>query len=185
MIRYVAFLRGINVGGNKLIKMEDLRRVFEASGFQNVRTYIQSGNVIFDTAEKNTATLVNKIEKQIHKLLGHEVKVLLQTVAELEDIVSRNPFKGFKPGDDIRMFVTFLSHEPTKRPRVPVTFSAENLEVLTIKNRSVFMVCRRKKNGQFCFPTAFIEKELGGDATTRSWTAVQKIVRFANTKVPN
>jgi uncharacterized protein (DUF1697 family) len=180
MIEYVAFLRGINVGGKKLIKMEALSRVFERSGFKNVRTFIQSGNVIFDAAEANTELLTNKIEKKILKSFGEDVTVVLQTVAELEKIVRRNPFKKVKPDADVMMFVVFLSTEPNSRPKLPLISATENLEVFAIKDRAAFILCHRKKNGWFGFPNNFIEKQLGVSATTRNWTTVRKIVARAN-----
>ena len=80
MVKYIAFLRAINVGGKKLTKMEELRRVFETLRLKNVRTYIQSGNVIFDTTETDSDALATQIERKIHQSLGHEVTVLLRTI---------------------------------------------------------------------------------------------------------
>src|SRR2546425_2465522 len=140
MIRFVAFLRAINVGGRNLIKMEDLSRVFVRSGFKNVRTFIQSGNVIFDASETNPNVLAKRIEKKLHKSLGHEVTVIVRTIAELEDILKRNPFKKIKPGADVVMFATFLSAEPNSRPKLPLISSTENLEVFAIKDRAAFIL---------------------------------------------
>lgn len=180
MIKYIAFLRAINVGGRKLIKMEELRGVFARAGFKNVKTYIQSGNVIFDAAETNTNSLVEKIEKMLHKAFGHDVTVILRTMAELEDILRRNPFKKIKPDAEVVMFVAFLSAEPPTKPRLPIIAATENLEVLAIRDRAVFILCRRKKNGSFGFPNNLLEKELGVSATTRNWTTVGKTVDLAH-----
>ena len=180
MINYVAFLRGINVGGKKLIKMEDLSRVFVSLGFKNVRTFIQSGNVIFDAAETNPNVLAKKIEKKIAESFGHEVPVLLQTLTELEAILKRDPFKKIKPGDEVMMFVTFLGAEPSTKPKLPLISSTENLEVFAIKDRAAFILARRKKNGSCGFPNNFIEKQLGVSATTRNWTTINRIIALAN-----
>ena len=176
MVRYIAFLRGINVGGQKLIKMEKLGRAFTSFGLKNVRTYIQSGNVIFDAADKNPAVLTQKIEKKLHKLLGYNVNVLLRTFREVEDIVKRNPFKGIKPAADIKMYVTFLSKEPAVKLKIPLKSSKEGLEVSRIDNRDAFILSRMVK-GRFGFPNNFLEKELGGPATTRNWTTVNKVIK--------
>ncbi len=175
MIKYVAFLRGINVGGKKLIKMKELARIFELLGSKNVRTYIQSGNVIFDSSEINRDVLARKIEKKILKAFGHEVAVVLQTIDELKEILRRNPFKKIKPGDDVIMFVTFLAAEPGGKPKLPLQSMTESLEVLGIRDRAAFILCHRKKNGSFAFPNNFFEKEFGVPATTRNWTTVRKI----------
>jgi uncharacterized protein (DUF1697 family) len=183
MIKYVAFIRGINVGGHKLIKMADLRDVFESAGFRNVSTYIQSGNVIFDAKETDAGVVVKKIEKKIYQSLGHQVTVILQTAAELKECVKDNPFKRIKPSEDVITFVTFMSAEPLQQQRLPFVITKENVEVLAIKNRAAFIVCRRKPNGMFGFPNAIFEKELGVSATTRNWATVNKVLELAEKSV--
>ncbi len=159
MIKYVAFLRGINVGGKRLIKMEDLRRVVESIGLKSVRTFIASGNVLFETAQTNRDALTRKIEKKLLTAFGHDVPVVLQTIA-------------------------LLAGEPKGSPKLPLQSVIENLEVLAIKNRAAFILCRRKKNGMFSFPNNFFEKEFGVTATTRQWNTINRIVDFAdNAKV--
>src|SRR4029079_19107301 len=114
MISYVAFLRGINVGGHKLIKMEDLARVFVSAGFKNVRTLIASGNVIFEARETERDVLARKIEKKITKAFGHEITVVIMTIAQLKAAVRRHPFKDLEASRDIMLFVTFLASEPVR-----------------------------------------------------------------------
>jgi uncharacterized protein (DUF1697 family) len=182
MIRYVAFLRAINVAGQNLIKMDELRRIFTSMGLHNVRTYIQSGNVIFDHPSTNPDGLQKKIEKTLRGVLGYEVKVILRPLTEIEAIVARNPFRKIKPGADVvGLFVVFLSDDPKTRPRLPLVSTTENVEVFELKDRAAFIVCRRKKNGLFGFPNKFVEKELGVAGTTRNITTVRKIVDFART----
>jgi uncharacterized protein (DUF1697 family) len=180
MIKYVAFLRGINVGGKKMIKMEELARAFVSLKFKNVSTYIQSGNVIFDAADTSAERLAKKIEKQLLKSFGHEVAVAVLTIAELKGILRSNPFKQIKPSEDIVTFVTFLAAEPAVKPKLPLQSVTENLEVFAIKNRAAFILCRRKKNGLFSFPNNFFEKQFGVAATTRNWNTVNKIIRLAD-----
>jgi len=180
MIKYVAFLRGINVGGKKLIKMEDLRRVVESLGLKNVRTFIASGNVLFETSQTNRGALAKTIEKKLLTAFGHDVPVALQTIDELKDILRTGPFKKIKPGADVMMCVTLLAAEPKACPKLPLKSAIENLEVLPIKNRAAFILCRRKKNGSFSFPNNFFEKEFGVSATTRNWNTIRRIVDFAD-----
>jgi len=179
MTRYVAFLRAINVGGQRLIKMEELARIFTAAGLKNVRTYIQSGNVIFDSSSANAVALRKKIEKALLNVLGFEVIVMLRPLADIEEIVKRNPFKKTKADADQALFVVFLSEEPRQNPKLPLTSIVENLEVLEVTDRAAFIVLRRKKNGLFSFPNKFIEKELGVSGTTRNWNTVNKILKVA------
>lgn len=179
MIKYVALLRGINVGGSKLIKMAELREVFTGAGFKNVLTYIQSGNVIFEARDSDAEKVAKKIEKAIYESLGHQVKVVLRTVAELRTLVKGNPFKRVESEEDVMRFVTFMSAEPLKAPRAPFVIEKENAEVLAIRNRTAFLACRRKPNGMFSFPNAFFEKELGVASTTRNVRTVTKLLELA------
>jgi uncharacterized protein (DUF1697 family) len=179
MIRYVAFLRAINVAGQKLIKMEELRRIFTSMGLRNVRTYIQSGNVIFDHASANSNGLRKKIEKTLLGILGYEVTVILRPLAEIEAMVKRNPFRKVPAGSEVGLFVVFLSDDPKTKPTLPLVSITENVEMFEVKDRAAFVVSRRKKNGFFGFPNKFVEKELGVSATTRNVTTVRKIVDFA------
>ena len=176
---YVAFLRGINVGGRRLIKMDELARIFTSAGLKNVRTYIASGNVIFESGSANKATLTRKIEKALQEALGYEVTVVLRTLNELEGIVARNPFKGKLSGGDIMQCVVFLADEPKSRIQIPLISTTENLEVFEVTDRTAFVVSGRKKNGSFGFPNNFVEKQFGVAGTTRNWSTVNKILRAA------
>jgi uncharacterized protein (DUF1697 family) len=179
MTKYVALLRGINVGGKKIIKMEALARVFVSLGFKDVKTYIQSGNVIFASPENDAHVLTKKIEKKLLKSFGYEVRVLLRTVDDLKGMLKRNPFKKIELSADVMLFVTFFSLEKGSKPKLPFRSSTENLEVFATKDGAAFILARRKKNGSFDFPNNFFEKEFGASATTRNWNTVNKIVAVA------
>jgi uncharacterized protein (DUF1697 family) len=183
MTKYVAFLRGINVGGKKLIRMEDLRRVFESLRFKNVRTFIQSGNVIFESSESNRAALTKKIEKNILKAFSHDVTVVLTTADELQAILKLNPFKKIKAGADVMLFVAFMAAEPESKTKLPLRSSTENLDVLAITNCAAFILCYRKPNGMFSFPNNFLEKYFGVAATTRNWNTINRIVALTESFV--
>ena len=183
MITYVALLRGINVAGQKLIKMDQLARVFTSLGFRKVRTYIQSGNVIFDHPSPNAAGLNKKIETTLHKVLGYEVTTIVRPLTDVEAIVKRNPFRKFKLGADVVPFVVFLADNPKAKPKLPLVSATENVELFAVKDRVAFVVSRRKKNGGFGFPNKFVEKELGVAATTRNVNTVRKIAAFAQTPI--
>lgn len=176
MIRHVAFLRGINVSGQKLIRMEDLIQIFASMKFKNIKTYIQSGNVIFDSTEKNTDVLTKKIEFGLNKSLGYKVTVLLRTMPELEEMVMSNPFKKIKTDENVKPYVTFLSEAPKIKHEPPFQSKQKDVEVFEIKNRDVFCLGLPLSNGRFGFPNAFIEKEFGVLATTRNRTTINKII---------
>src|ERR1043165_2092697 len=109
-MKYVAFLRGINVGGKNKVKMETLREACAALGFENVKTYINSGNMIFETSKSNDTKLAEKIEKAIEKEFSLNIKTMVRSIAEIEDIVKNNPFDGqFENDKDLHVF--FLDEE--------------------------------------------------------------------------
>lgn len=176
MIRYVAFLRGINVSGQKIIRMEKLIQIFASLKLKNIKTYIQSGNVIFDSTEKNTDVLTKKIEFGLNKSLGYKVTVLLRTMPELEKMVMSNPFKKIKTDENVKPYVTFLSEAPKIKWELPFQSKKKDIEVFEIKNRDVFCLGLPLPDGRFGFPNTFIEKEFNISATTRNWATVNKII---------
>ena len=93
-MKYVAFLRGINVGGKNKIQMESLREVCASIGFENVKTYINSGNLIFETSKTDDKKLAERIENAIEKESGLQIKTIVRSIEEIEEIVKNNPFAG-------------------------------------------------------------------------------------------
>src|SRR5437867_1068021 len=156
--------------------MEELTRMFEQIGFKNVKTFIQSGNVIFEASDKNPKILTKKIEKGLQGYLGFEVTILLRTFKDVENIVRLNPFKGFKAGPNIKLYVSFLSEKPAIRLTLPLMSPKKDVKVIRVKNKDVFSVTRMI-HGKFGFPNIFVEKEFGLPATTRNWTTVSKIIK--------
>jgi uncharacterized protein (DUF1697 family) len=177
-LRHIAFLRGINVGGNKLIKMDALANAFTSAGFRNVKTYIASGNVIFDSRATKLDGLEKKAERKLRETFGHEIAVVIFSVAQLQDLIERDPFKAFHSDSDVMLVVTFLKKK-VLRVKLPLESKTENLEVFAIQDRAVFTVARRKQTGWFGFPNNFIEKRFGVAATTRQWRTVEKVVAAA------
>lgn len=112
MTKFIALLRGINVNGQKKIKMPDLKLLFEEMGFQDVETYIQSGNVIFSSKEKSSEKLEQKISSTIKRKFGFEVQVMVLTPEEIEYVLKNNPFIK-KKKDNEKLYVTFLAKSPS------------------------------------------------------------------------
>jgi len=179
MITYVAFLRGINVGGHNLIKMADLVRIFTKAGCREVRTYIQSGNVIFSSALTDIDDLTRKLEAALKRDVGYHVPMILKTLPELKSIVRRDPFKKFATETDAVCFVVFFRGQVQPQLRFPLTSTTDNLDVLAAKDGAAFVIARRKKNGQCGFPNGFVEKQFGLPATTRNWSTLNKIIKAA------
>ena len=172
---YVAFLRGINVGGHKLIKMADLVRLFESFGFHNISTYIASGNVLFETAEMDADAVTKRIEEGLNKALGYEVKVILRTISQIEDLVSLDPFGGVEPAENARLYVTFLADEPSSTLKLPYESSNGELQILRKRDRDLCWLLFLSPTARTVDGMAFVEKEFGKASTTRNWNTVQKI----------
>lgn len=171
-------MRAINVAGHASVRMSDVRDAFAAAGCRNVRTYIQSGNVIFESPARDAAATLRKVRGRLRNLLDDEPHIVLRTVREIEDLVKRAPFKDVQAEPGIKLYVAFLSQKPRIKPRFPLVSSKEALEAVAMSDREVFVVSRRKKNGFFGFPNNFIEHELEVSASTRNWSTVTKIVEF-------
>jgi len=177
---YLAFLRAINVAGHPIVKMENLKRCFAAAGCKNARTYIQSGNVVFECSDEEYGAVCKSIHVKLRKLLlGSEPNILFRTLSEVENIVRASPFKQFESEHLTKFYVVFLSEKPRSTPKLPLVSEKEALEAIAVKRFEAFVVSRRKPNGFFGFPNNFIEKELGVSATSRNWSTVTKIVEFA------
>ena len=175
MQTYIALLRGINVSGQKKIKMADLRAQMEAIGFHNVRTYIQSGNILFELEETDYRELEQRIHQKIIEEYGFTVPVMVKTPAEFQAVVDHNPFPEDKGFDLKRLYVTFLDEEPDPE-RVAtvreVDYSPEQFEII---GKDLYFYSpsgygRAKMNNNF------FEKKLKVAATTRNWRTVNVLL---------
>jgi uncharacterized protein (DUF1697 family) len=179
MTTYIAMLRGINVSGHKIIKMERLRVAFEDMGFANVKTYVQSGNVVFATAEP-PAGLAAKIERTILNGFGFDVPVLTKSSKELQEIVKRNPFVKDATIDPAKLHVTFLSDDPPRNALELLQPLAVGAEQVRLVSRAVYLYCPNGYGNTKLNNTA-IEKKLSCRATTRNWATTNKLLKMAAT----
>jgi uncharacterized protein (DUF1697 family) len=179
MHTYIAFLRGINVGGQRLIKMQELVRIFSAAGCKNVRTYQQAGNVIFESRSVSSRRLTKKIEAALEADLGYRVPIVVRSVAELRQTIKRSPFKKFVKSKDVMLLTVFLAEDPQAQPTLPFVSTTQNVEIFEVADGVAFAVARRKKNGWFGFPNGVVEKAFKVVATTRQWSTVQNVVKAA------
>ena len=174
MTKYLAFLRGINVSGQKIIKMQDLAKLFESFGFNNVKTYLQTGNILFDSDETDSEKIIKIIDDGIYERLGYRVTIILRTKQELLDIVESNQFKDYE--GDVKYYLTFLAETPKRTPTLPIRMNDIENEVFKYENNYVFTVGFNVK-GRYGFPNVFIEKEFGVPATTRNWNTILRILK--------
>ena len=143
MTRYVAFLRGLNVGGHT-VKMEALRKHFEELGFENVSTFIASGNVIFETAtpKSKSAALEKKIENALQQALGYEVATFLRTDKEVAQVAEHDAFPKIKPKDGDTSYITFLRDTPDAATRRRILALSNDEDVLHLHGRELYWLRR-------------------------------------------
>jgi uncharacterized protein (DUF1697 family) len=174
MTRYVAFLRGINVSGQKLIKMEDLRTYMAMPGITNVATYIQSGNVLFTSDEVDEDILRKRIETQLEQKLGYKVLAIIRMIRELQSVARNMPFDTIKTEEKNRLYVTFLADVPAMDAQGIMGIYSNDAEYARIVHKEVYVYS--PNYGKTCFSNTFIEKKLGMQATTRNWATVNKLL---------
>ena len=168
-------LRGINVSGQKKIKMSDLESLYVKLGFQNVLTYIQSGNVIFNSGIKDRAEIINIIENGITKKYKFHVPVTLRTRREISDIIKKCPFGSIDISlEGTRVLVTFLSARPPKDKLALIKKYVAASEELVPRGKEIYLYCPNGY-GKSKLSNAFLENMLGVVATTRNWKSLQKL----------
>lgn len=174
MSKYVAFLRAINVGGHT-VKMDELRRLFEALGFANVKTFIASGNVSFDAPSKSGKALEKKIASHLHESLGYEVVTFIRTPAELIAIAQYRPFSDAEMKDSMHaVYVGFLADPPSAAATQRLMALASSSHRFRVHEREVYWLSRQPTS-ESIVSGALIEKTLGMAATFRNTTTVKKI----------
>lgn len=173
MTRYIAFLRAVNVGGRQ-VKMELLRSLFEQVGFKQVKTYIQSGNVIFDAKEQEAA-LETKIEQLLQKNLGFAVSTCIRSVAAVQAVLDNNPFPGVIPDKDFQIYIAFLQTLPGKEAAAIMATLQSDIETYHMNGKEVY-VLMKKNTGAPPFSNTYLEKKLKLVATTRNLATVQKVL---------
>jgi len=170
----VALLRGVNVGG-KTLKMEPLRSAFEELGFSAVRTYVQSGNVVFAATQASPTRLLRILEERILRDFGLSIRVIVKGLKELEEIAKRNPFVKDKAIDQSKLHVTFLSEIPKKSAIQNLEGLATNAERFDVVDHQIYLYCPNGY-GRTKLSNSAIEKKLSVVATTRNWRTVNALL---------
>jgi uncharacterized protein (DUF1697 family) len=181
MPSYVAMLRGINVSGSKPVKMEALRASFEALGFKNVRSYVQSGNVVFEAKERAAAALGPKIVARIKRDFGYDVPVLVLAAGELARVVDENPFLNQRGQgiDPTKLHVTFLAGAPAAAGLKKMEGISSGRDLFRCLRQTIYLLCPDGYGNTKLSNNAF-ERALGAPATTRNWKTVTTLAALAS-----
>jgi uncharacterized protein (DUF1697 family) len=174
----ICMLRGVNVGGHNLIKMDALKVLCVSLKLKDPQTYVQSGNVIFRTEEKDATKLARRLQDALEKKFGFRPGVMLRTASELRDTIARNPFAGRNGIEPGKLLVNFLADDPGKDARKQAQAIKTAPEELHIIGREVFIYFPDGQ-GRSKLPWPKIERALGTSATGRNWNSVTKILEIA------
>lgn len=171
MTACVALFRGINVGGNHQVNMTKLKALHESLGLQNVVTYIQSGNVVFHSAEADSAQIQRQIEASFEPQFGFHSDVIVRSVDEFNQIVARNPFQGQQNKESNRLVVMFLAARPEDSAQDALRTAYAGPEEIFIIGQEMYIyypdgMGRSKLTG------SFIERKLKTVGTARNWNTV-------------
>lgn len=178
-MRYIALLRGVNVGGHQ-VKMDQLRALFGEVGLANARTYIQSGNVFFDTDETDEAKLTARIESHLRAALGYDVPTCLRTIDEVEATLARDPFSAEDVSPDSRLNIVFATGAGpiASGLALPAWSPKRDMEIRAVTAREAFIVWYLV-DGRPPSSGSFLEKTLGAKVTSRFLHTTRKIVEAA------
>ncbi len=178
METYISILRGINVGGKNVIKMDALKQICASLNFKNVQTYIQSGNIIFQAKINDTSKISNLISTTIKRVFELQVPVITVTVKELQAIITLNPFVKNKVIDTAFLHITFLANQPLEE-NIPslknVVLKQDKFEII---NKAIYLYCPDSYSNSK-LTNNFFETKLAITATTRNWKTANELLNKA------
>ena len=174
----ISMLRGVNVGPHKRIKMDALRAVYESLNLQDPRTYVQSGNVIFRTKEKNLKKLVGQIQDGIEKAFKCRPAVILRTTEELRQAIAATPFDSRRNLEPGKILVTFLAGDPSGDSAVMLAAWKSYPEEIHLKGRELYIYFPNG-SGRSKLPWSQVEKLLKVTGTARNWNSVRAMLQIA------
>lgn len=174
----ISMLRGVNVGPHNRIKMDALRTACESLGFNRVQTYVQTGNIIFQTSERNLGKLAKRIEDGIEKEFGFRPPVVLRTTAELRHVTAANPFAQREAIETNKLLVYFLAVESNPAAREELSKIKSDPEEMHLVGRELYIYFPNGI-GQSKLPWKRIENAAKTPGTGRNWNTVTKLLELA------
>ncbi len=178
MTTFIALLRGINVSGQKKIKMADLRACLQQHGFSEVRTYIQSGNILFTAEDADPAELAAQIHAAIEQQFGFDVPVQVLSAARVRQVVDANPFPDTPAEEYNRLLVCFLAQQPTQERAAAVAGYQDARDAFHLDGQAIYIYAP-EGYGTSKLTNNFFEAKLKVQATTRNWKTLLKLLEMA------
>ena len=174
----ISMLRGINVGGHNVVKMEALKALYVSLGLQEPHTYLQSGNIVFKTTEKDLELVARRIADGIERTFGFRTDVLLRTSAQLREAIAENPFAKRSGMNPSKLLVTFLAAIPAKNVRDKALRGKTAPEELQLHGRELYIYFPNGM-GRTKLSWMAVVKALGTCGTGRNWNSVVKLLEIA------
>ena len=174
MTALVSLFRGINVGGNKPVRMDALKELHEALGLHGVATYIQSGNVVFTSDDADPAQLAKQIEERFAQKFGFQASVVVRTAAQFSDIIANNPFQNQPAKESNRVVVMFLASHAVSTAQEDILKTYAGPEELHIIGQEAY-IYYPDGMGRSKLTNTFLEKKLKTRGTARNWNTVLRL----------
>lgn len=174
----VAFLRGINVGGHHKVPMAELKAALAGMGLADIKTLLNSGNVVFTTAATEIAALEEDMAEALEKKFGFPIPVLIRKMEDIQQLVADNPFKEVEVHKDIRLYVTFLRDDAKNNLNLPWTSADGSFQILSSDNKMLVSVVDISKT-KTTDAMSVLDKNFTKDITTRNWNTLVKIAGLA------
>ena len=170
MTKYISILRGINVGGHRKILMKDLKELYSSLGLKNVSSYIQSGNLVFESSKSHTE-LEATIHKAIEKKYGFDVPIIVRNKEEIEEAIQNNPYIEEDLSNITQVAMTFMKSTPSSENIEALKGAIETKDEYQIIGKNIYILLQRKYH-ETKLSNNFFEKKLGVECTTRNWKTV-------------
>jgi uncharacterized protein (DUF1697 family) len=171
--KYVAFLRGINLGKRR-VKNDQLSAIFKSLGFDDIKVLIASGNVVFTAEKTDEAKLTRRIEDALEAGLGFDVSTMVRSADEIKAMIDADPFKGIDVTKQTRLYVTLLAENTKGTLKLPYASDDGSFRILSRTDREIYSVLTVQEGARTVDLMAVLEKECGKRSTTRNWNTVLK-----------
>ena len=174
MYKFIAFLRGINVGGHHKVPMAELKTLMTKIGFQSISTLLNSGNIIFEAEETDPTKIEDQLSEKLEDHFGFPIPTLIRTSGSIQKLLAQDPFKGIELHKDIRLYVSFLKEEKKSDLSLPYIAEDDSFQILLKEDQCICSVLDLSI-GQTPKAMNILEKEYGKEITTRNWNTIIKI----------
>ncbi|MEO8379571.1 MAG: DUF1697 domain-containing protein [Acidobacteriota bacterium] len=177
---FIALLRGINVGGHQKVVMAELEKLCQSLGLRDVRTHLQSGNVVFRTTRSDRA----KLTRELESALAIQAKVILRSAEELRNVIAANPMTEESQSDPSHYVVVFLSGAPSAEAMKSLVDSYDGPEKMQLHGAELYLHYGQEM-ARSKLSNALLERRLGVSATARNWNTVTRLLTIADEMAPS